>query len=467
MIRDIYAEQLDDLGKPVRGGYDMTAKPSAKPANRPTSFKDAAKQKLQSKMKGEQSKQQNVEAAAKKKTSAEKVEVASKAPKLPEAKPKSQGLTGGETKKAVDDTSTIKDAAKAMGLTVADVRNLMATQPGFAAQIQADAGKQKQRQEADLSSEVQPQLGAPPPLPGGQVDPPPVFSEPPPAFREPSKEAESVNPASFFENYGKAAIGQNQQLESHLTAADVFNGTPEQLTQFARMLGIPQYEFITNPDQLRGAIMQQRKETELREILTRAGVIGEMPQENAQVTAQQERQPGAIEKAVGDFGKGFLEGSGLRGAKNIIGAGLRAARTGRFGADQEVLEQTEEKEKTWNTMTPLERAMYEDEEDYNAQQTYGKKEVDRLQAQRKSEKPGIEMPSNKVDNEDAKEGDQLGLFGEGKKASKKTQFKLENEKEKGKQKIMFDRMNDHPDQKSLFSTFAEAADRYSADLKKK
>jgi hypothetical protein len=76
------------------------------------------------------------------------------------------------------------------------------------------------------------------------------------------------------------------------------------------------------------------------------------------------------------------------------------------------------------------------------------------------EQPGIVMPSDDVGNEDANEGDQLGLFGEGKKKKVPKQYKQENPQGKARVKSLFDKDED-PDQQTLFSSFGEAVSYYS------
>lgn len=106
-----------------------------------------------------------------------------------------------------------------------------------------------------------------------------------------------------------------------------------------------------------------------------------------------------------------------------------------------------------------------------AEQSYGEKEVARIQetikdpeqfAGEADEQPGIVMPSDDVDNEDANEGDQLGLFGEGKKKKVPKQYKQENPQGKARAKSLFDK-NEDPDQQTLFSSFGEAVDYYSSE----
>ena len=93
--------------------------------------------------------------------------------------------------------------------------------------------------------------------------------------------------------------------------------------------------------------------------------------------------------------------------------------------------------------------------------TYGEKEVAKI-------KSGITMPTGEIDNEDAKGGDQLGLFGgTGKKKVVGTKYKQDKPQGNAKQDVMFERMDDDPDQQTLFSTFGEATARYQAGLKKK
>lgn len=82
------------------------------------------------------------------------------------------------------------------------------------------------------------------------------------------------------------------------------------------------------------------------------------------------------------------------------------------------------------------------------------------------EKPGIVMPSDDVSNEDAAEGDQLGLFGEGKKKKVPKQYRQENPQGKARAKSLFDK-NEDPDQQTLFSSFGEAVEHYAVNEKKK
>ena len=79
---------------------------------------------------------------------------------------------------------------------------------------------------------------------------------------------------------------------------------------------------------------------------------------------------------------------------------------------------------------------------------------------------GIVMPTDDVSNDDANEGDQLGLFGEGKKKKVPKQYKQENPQGKARAKTLFDKDED-PDQQTLFSSFGEAVSYYAANEKKK
>tara|TARA_R100000742_G_C4262982_1_gene80827 strand:+ start:115 stop:1113 length:999 start_codon:yes stop_codon:yes gene_type:complete len=81
------------------------------------------------------------------------------------------------------------------------------------------------------------------------------------------------------------------------------------------------------------------------------------------------------------------------------------------------------------------------------------------------DQPGIVMPTDDVDNEDASEGDQLGLFGEGKKKKVPKQYKQENPQGKAREKSLFDKDED-PDQQTLFSSWGEAVEYYSMQKKK-
>jgi hypothetical protein len=518
MIRDLYAEQLDDFGKPVQGGYDMQRTTEA-PAPPP------------------------VEEAAKPKTFAEAVKKAA------------------PTQETQPSDAQIASVAKQMNQTPDLIRKMMQSDPNFAKQIGETKIEGGETPKPEAPDAPQPQSPTPPPV------------------ESTVQESLAVGPDNFLTDYGQRAKGHDAQLEDHLEKAGIFqDATPQQLSQFAEMLGIPQSRFVSTPEQLRGAILLNNAEANLRQVLTNAGIIGIKDPEPEMTTAQ--RIAERAKKAAGEFGGGFMEKSGVGSLKNVAKAVGRAATRGRFAATAE----DDAPAQSWNTMTPLERAMYEDEDDYSAQQTYGTKEVenvqqysaafeaqhprdddgkfankgvgdsnakrvakkkekvplmlsegDEIKTQRKmtfsnpgyipsskevtrkikaiTHKPtkknpnryivefvgdktryavdigtgvmsalnaqgttheielpksGIEMPTQEIDNKDAGEGDQLGLFeGTGKKNTKAKKFKLENEKEKAKQSVMFDRMNDHPDQKSLFSSFGEAAEHYAAQLKKK
>jgi uncharacterized protein (DUF1778 family) len=82
-----------------------------------------------------------------------------------------------------------------------------------------------------------------------------------------------------------------------------------------------------------------------------------------------------------------------------------------------------------------------------------------------SQKPGIVMPSDDVSNEDASQGDQLGLFGEGKKKKVPKKYKQDNPQGKARAKSLFDKDED-PDQQTLFSSWGEAVEYYSMQKKK-
>lgn len=443
MIRQAY-QQLDDYGKPIKGGYDMDAK---QPQSRP-SFKQAVESYKPQKQKPlaatanptpveEMDKQMQATFGTKplKQQSAERsaMQNQNKRQSAQTAPQKQQGKQSGMPTDA-------ESLAKSLGVD-ADVAAKMLEQEQFRKQLETEQ-KQGDKKDGAPKQESEPQQPPKPPPPPGS----PTEMQRPPVYETTQA--------------GIDLQGQDPTLDSHIVASGAFDATPQQLQQFAQMLGLPNPESIENGHQLRLAITESNAQQTLRDVLAKTGYLPPEPEKTSM---------------FGDFRKGFGEGyaktSGLNLAKKTGGKILDKVADaaigrlkGRFQAGQYAAVAM----KSWNDMTPLERSDYEDEEDYNRQcKSYGKKEVDRLQASGKSEKPGIEMPSKAVDNEDAKEGDQLGLFGEGKKATKNKKFKLENEKEKGKQKLMFDRMNDHPDQQSLFSTFAEAVERYSVDLKKK
>lgn len=81
------------------------------------------------------------------------------------------------------------------------------------------------------------------------------------------------------------------------------------------------------------------------------------------------------------------------------------------------------------------------------------------------QQPGIVMPSDDVSNEDASQGDQLGLFGEGKKKKVPKKYKQDNPQGKARAKSLFDKDED-PDQQTLFSSWGEAVEYYSMQKKK-
>lgn len=418
MIRDLYADQLDDFGKPVRGGYDMQ-RTAPTPPPPPVESKPEPPP---------------VEKSAEPKTFAEAAE---KAWGMKKPQPRKSAEAQAVQPEGPSDAQ-IESVAKQMKQTPDFVRKMMQSDPNFAKQIG----------ETEIKGEKKPKQSQPEP-----PEPPKPQAPTPPPVESVVQESLAIGPDNFLADYGQRAAGQDAQLEDHLERAGIFDqATPQQLSQFAKMLQIPQYRFVSTPEQLRGAIFLNNAQGNLRQVLTNAGIID--------APTRGERLAEATGRTLGDFAGGFVEKSGIKPLANVAGAVRRAAKTGRFAATAE----DDAPAQSWDSMTPLERAMYEDEDDYNAQQTYGKKEVDRLQA----EKPGIEMPTQEIDNKDADQGDQLGLFeGTGKKNAKSKKFKLEKEKGEAKQAVMFDRMNDHPDQKGLFSTFGEAVEQYQADLKKK
>lgn len=380
------------------------------------------------------------------------VDIDSQPSKAPTQQPQQQPATFAD--------ATAQALAKKLRIAP-EVAAKMLEQPGFAEQVAETKKAEQPKPKPTPEPEPEPE----PEQPAQQQGPPqpPEPPEPEPELIAPPIETGlSANESAWRQDAidrGKRLAGQDQWLEDHLMAAGAFDATPEQISQFAEMLGLRGAKMIDTADGLRAAVHGQGMQKALRAILERSGYA-----------------PEPRKSAMRRFGEGLVEGFG--NAKGIQ-LGQRAAKGARdtlldtvlgrrrFQADSYAAA-TEEKAKTWETMTPLERAMYDDEDDYKSQQTYGKKEVDRLQADKKPEKSGIVMPSKEIGNEEAEEGDQLGLFeGTGKKTTKQNKFKLENEKEKAKQGLMFDRMNDHPDQQSLFSTFGEAVARYQADLKKK
>ena len=455
MIRQAY-QQLDDFGKQVDNGYSLEPQPLPKkqpppvPEKKPT-FREAVEAQTPQKQKpvaktsdpsslDELDKQMQATFGTKplKQQSAERsaMQNQNKQQSAQTASPKPK-------ERMVISEDEYKTIVKKLGKDGAELL-LKSGQIEKQSEPKQKQGNEKQKQQTPQQTpqpeaEKQQQIVKPPPPPGQRIPSPPVYET---------------------TQAGIELQGQDPTLDSHIVASGAFDATPQQLQEFAQMLGLPSPEAIENGHQLRLAITQSNAQQTLRDVLAKTGYLPAEPE-----------QPSMFRDFRKGFGEGYAKTSGLNLAKRAGGKILDKvadAAVGRLKGRFQAGQYAAAGMKPWNEMTPLERSDYKDEEDYNRQcKSYGKKEVDRLQAQGKSEKPGIEMPSKKVDNEDAKEGDQLGLFGEGKKASKTTKFKLENEKEKGKQKLMFDRMNDHPDQQSLFSTFAEAVERYSADLKKK
>lgn len=125
---------------------------------------------------------------------------------------------------------------------------------------------------------------------------------------------------------------------------------------------------------------------------------------------------------------------------------------------------------TWfilNAKTGVIRAMNAARTQYDTDAAEKNDSQDESPAGEKKKQGGIVMPTGEIDNEDAKGGDQLGLFeGTGKKKKLATKYKQDNPQGKARAKTLFDKDED-PDQQTLFGSFGEAVEYYAADLKKK
>ncbi len=372
-------------------------------------------------------------------------------------------------------------------------------------------------------------------------------------------------------------LGQDRFLE----VAGVYDGSPQQISQFAKLLGLELWGAIQTPEQLTGALEYAGAEARerLNEILRHNGLMAPKQSEPEQKTFSE--QAG---KALGNFTEGLKEGTGIGLARRVLGAAGRpigkaiasevtrsrnqagdkyqgeypgyqpaqvnaipppkapgpgpmfTAKTNHPDADfwiarrgssktvgkphrefapesigitvnrehldpsyayylMEHLHQkghwAERATGTTNLVNinnkhikelqgmmqpapqepgpPVEGPIPPLPKEKPAEQSYGEKEVARIQeatqdpeqfAGEAEEKPGIVMPTGDVDNEDAREGDQLGLFGEGKKKKVPKQYKQENPQGKARVKSLFDKDED-PDQQTLFSSFGEAVSYYS------
>lgn len=223
----------------------------------------------------------------------------------------------------------------------------------------------------------------------------------------------------------------NDPINQQLQAVGALDATPEQIMQFAEMLGIPAPADVDSPRLLAIAIAQHGAGDALVQIMEKHGLQPQMvapPRAIPPVagnTGQPAVQPmprkSGSEKAgsmAGDFVSGFVD-------KSPIGVGRRAA-------------SKLARKATGNRFSAAEK-----------------------------EQPGIAMPTGEIDNEDAKGGDQLGLFeGTGKKKKLATKYKQDNPQGKATGKTLFDK-NEDPDQKTLFGSFGEAVEYYAADVKKK
>lgn len=403
---------------------------------------------------------------------------------------------------------------------------------------------------------------------------------------DPVKEA--VNPA----NYAQELHAKGEQLgeDSQLATAGVYEGSPQQLQQFAKMLGLEMWGVISTPEQLHGAIEYAGPAARARlvQILQHNGLtIAEPQQQDPAATASQRAG-----SAVGDFITGFKQTSPIglaRTAMRSVGRGLAGpvgdavarnitrrdrnqavdkyepgyepmqvnaipppkaeprpspraftARTNDPNADfwitrrgsmetvgrphkefapesigitvnkehldptyayymmQHLHGQGHWKQHATGTtnlvnirtkhlkqladqltpepepLPPVEGPIPPLPKEKPAEQSYGEKEVAKIKeatqepeqfAGEAEEKPGIVMPSDDVINEDASEGDQLGLFGEGKKKKVPKQYKQDNPQGKARAKALFDKDED-PDQQTLFSSWGEAVEYYSMQKKK-
>ena len=323
----------------------------------------------------------------------------------------------------------------------------------------------------------------------------------------------------------------NDPINQHLQSVGVFDASPGQIMQFAEMLGIPAAGSVNSPRLLASAISQHGVGDALLQIMEKHG-LQPRPVAPPRVippvagsTGQQEVQPmpqkSGSEKAgsmAGDFVSGFIDKSPIGKGGRLASRLARKVTGNRFSAaaalyaaeyepmpmnlpdfvqkDKSVIEAQEKHAAgAWdgnvdkngnaivfvgfvpytvtNAIPPL-PAEDDDDLDYwmdspeesappmeSQEPTYGEKEVAKI-------KSGITMPTGEIDNEDAKGGDQLGLFGgTGKKKVVGTKYKQDKPQGNAKQDVMFERMDDDPDQQTLFSTFGEATARYQAGLKKK
>ncbi len=396
------------------------------------------------------------------------------------------------------------------------------------------------------------------------------------AYQE-SKNLSGIEHGEELQRKGDQTPAHEHPMDLHLESAGVFDASPGQLSQFAKMLGIDVWAAVQSPEQLRAAIEYGDKQESLLQILRKSGLM-----------AGDEEKGSRSEKAgsmVGDFVSGFVDKSPIgkggrlasRLARQVTGnrfsaaAALYAAeyepmqvnaipppkapgpgpmftaKTNHPDADFWIARRGSSKtvgkphreysphsigitvnrehldpdyafhlmdhlhqkghwaERATGTTNlvnidnshikelqgmmqpaptepgppvegPIPPLPAEDDDDLDywmdspeesappmesQEPTYGEKEVAKIQS-------GITMPTGEIENEDAKGGDQLGLFGgTGKKKVVGTKYKQDKPQGDAKQDVMFERMDDDPDQQTLFSTFGEATARYQAGLKKK
>ena len=361
---------------------------------------------------------------------------------------------------------------------------------------------------------------------------------------------------------------QDQDLNDHLESAGVFEGTPQQISQFAQMLGIDVWGAIATPQQLMAAITAQGKHDSLYEVLRQNGLMSAKP-----ASPGGQGLAGKAGKAIGEFARGFERNSPTGVGRRAVRGAFDYLTNSRFQAEQyqgeypgyqpaqvnaiqppkapgpgpvftakknnpdadfwiarrgssktvgkphrefapesigiSVNREHMDPGYVWHVMDalhqtghwagkatgttnlvninnghikellgmdvfqpatkepgpPVEGPIPPLPKEKPAEQSYGEKEVENIKESYR-EQPGIAMPTDNVDNEDAGEGDQLGLFGEGKKKKVPKKYKQENPQGKARAKPLFDKDED-PDQKTLFGSFGEAVDHYAANQKKK
>ena len=140
----------------------------------------------------------------------------------------------------------------------------------------------------------------------------------------PPVEPEAWNPDEFTDPRHAAAdlhtkgeqLGQDRFLE----VAGVYDGSPQQISQFAKLLGLELWGAIQTPEQLTGALEYAGAEARerLNEILRHNGLMASKQSEPEQKTLSE--QAG---KALGDFTGGMRDGTGIGLARKMLGAAGR------------------------------------------------------------------------------------------------------------------------------------------------